>query len=357
MRVTTLHCKGFRGLTNLAFEPEDGVNILRGHNAQGKTSVLESILYLATSRSHRTNSEAELVQHGAEGFSLKTEVLRSKTDVKVEANYWQGAKRFKINGVSQERISDILGRIHVILFSPEDVSLVKGSASYRRRFLDMELSQLHQGYLGALQQYRLILRQKNELLRKANSDTELLDVWDEQLATHGTLIGSHRTSFIEQLAKIAQIAYSEIADGEEMTISYNPDLRKDESLLEVLKKSRAADIRRGFTQRGPHRDDIEIAINGKRARSFASQGQQKTIALALKLAEYALVKDRIGESPVLMLDEVLAELDAKRQSQLFQFIDESAQCIVTTTHLGQDNPFFSRKCAKFVIKDGNLEKE
>lgn len=356
MHVVELTCEGFRCLNHLCFRPAAGLNIIHGDNAQGKTSVLEAILFAATSKSHRTNVEGELVRHGAEGFRLDLGAERRDRPVRIEASWRQGAKRFKVNGVAQSRVSDILGKISVVLFSPEDVLLVKGTASHRRKFLDMELSQLLPAYLNALQQYRQVLRQRNELLRSGRADETLLDVWDEQLAKHGAALMGERSGFVAQLGALSARVYHCIAGDEELRVDYRPDVGLDQSLIETLTRTRKTDIRRGMTTRGPHRDDFELAVTAKNARSFASQGQQKTAALAIKIAELELVRGRAGEYPILMLDEVLSELDNVRSKRLFDAIDNHVQCLLTTTDPDETCASCGGDVSHFEIVRGHLEK-
>lgn len=357
MQLTQVEARDFRCLRQVAFNPAPGINLLRGDNAQGKTSVLEAILYAATSKSHRTNSDDDLVCHGTPGFRVGLTADRSDRTVAVEAIYWEKAKRFKINGVAQPRLSDILGRIHIVMFSPDDVELVRGGAAGRRRFLDMELSQINAPYLGALQQYRQTLRQRNELLRAYKVDPDLFDVWDEQLARQGAQLIAARTAYVEQLAPLTAAVHARIADGEAMALTYAPDVRNEQEFREVLTRNRAGDQKRGQTSRGPHRDDLGLLVAGQSARAFASQGQQKTAALALKLAELELIHARVGEYPALLLDEVLAELDEHRAAQLFDTIPDAVQCFVTTTEVRLDTRRFSRDATSFRIEAGTLHPE
>ena len=366
MRLTRFTCRGFRGLAETSFDPSPGINIIQGGNAQGKTSLLEAILYAATARSHRTNTDSELVQYGAEGFSLRAQATRCDREYAVEAISWKGVKRFKVNGVPQTRISDILGKINVVMFSPEDVGLVKGGGAARRRFLDMALSQINAPYLYALQQYRQALRQRNELLRDTPRMTAqeeaLLDVWDAQLIQHGQVLIRERQAFLVQLGRYAVEAYTKIAstektEAETLRVAYEPDVESPEALQPVLIKARPSDIRRRATQRGPHRDDIAILIADKIARNFASQGQQRTAALALRLAEVALAHERTQEYPILMLDEVLAELDPARSRHLFDAIGPEVQCLMTTAQparsiMHQEDSLPT--CTLFTMENGVL---
>lgn len=355
MRLLRLTSANFRCLADQAFTPGPGLNVVRGANAQGKTSLLEAMLYLTTSKSHRTNTEQDLPRHGADGFHLKAETARLDRRIVLEANWWKGQKRFKVNGVFQPRISEILGKVHVVFFAPEDVELVRGSAAVRRRFLDMELSQLSPGYLRALQNYRLILRQRNELLKSDKPDGAQLAAWDEQLVTEGTVLMRERAAFIAQLAPAAVGAHSQVAPGESLAVAYRPDVGVAEELAKAVEEARPADLRQRTTTRGPHRDDVAITLKARDARHFGSQGQQRTAALAVKFAEVRLVADRTGECPILLLDDVLSELDAQRSERLLKALPRDIQCFLTTTDLTRGGPLHGGHVSEWEMKGGALE--
>lgn len=354
MRLIELSCDHFRCLRELRFAPGPGVNVIRGDNAQGKTSILEAALYAATSKSHRTSSESDLVERGEPLFRVGARVERAAREVFTEIAWSHGAKRVKVNGVNQTRVSDLLGKINVVIFSPEDSDLVRGSASNRRTFLDMELSQLHANYLHALQRYRHAMRQRNEVLRSPMQDEALLEPWDAQVAEHGAVLMRERRRFVDELAPLANRAYGAIADGEQMRVAYRPDVKEDVPLLDALVASRKTDLRQGVTTRGPHRDDLEFVVDEKAARQFASQGQQKTAGLAVKLAELELMRARTGEYPVLLLDDVFAELDANRSREVLSTIPAGVQCLITTTEFALTSELEARHPAVFTIRNGAL---
>ncbi|NLE19963.1 MAG: DNA replication/repair protein RecF [Clostridiales bacterium] len=357
MRLTRLHCRGFRGLQDTDFAPGPALNILSGANAQGKTSVLEAILYAATTRSHRASSDEELARYGTGEFHVRIEAEAAPGAVAIEAHWWREAKRFKVDGVPQTRLSDILGRVCVVFFSPEDISLVKGAASRRRLFLDMELSQVLPPYLRALQQYRQALRQRNELLRRQCDDPALLEPWEQQLAVHGALLIRERETYIRELAGIAAPLYGRIVEEEPLELAYKPDIADPSLVAVILAEARRGDLLRKATGRGPHRDDVEINIAGKPARTFGSQGQQKSAALVLKLAEMELMQRQVGEYPVVLLDEALAELDAVRGARLFDALPEGVQAVITTAQPAQLPVHLQRDCRHFHIERGHLEQE
>lgn len=357
MHLSRVRCSHFRCLNSIDFEPAPGANVIRGLNAQGKTSVLEAILFAATSKSHRTNTEAELVQRGEEGFSVVLDGMEGNRPVRIDANWWRGAKRFKVNGVARDRLSEILGHVRLVFFSPEDLGLVKEGASARRRFLDMELSQVSPPYLAALQEYRNVLRQRNELLRQDKIEDSLLDVWDVQLVRHGEIIMRERAQFVEELSRSAETAYRGIAERERLQIRYRCDVDTPEAFEGKLEAARGSDVRRQQTTRGPHRDDIEFFIDESPARSHGSQGQQRSVALAVKLAEVALIHDRTGEFPVLMLDEVLSELDDERAHRLFESIPAGVQTLITTTDLDDRRGVIGPNAKRFTIERGALRED
>lgn len=355
MQLTRLHCRGFRGLADIDAAPGPGLNILSGANAQGKTSVLEAILYAATTRSHRTAADEELVQYGGSEFHIQIEAVAGERPLQIEAHWWKRAKRFKVNGVAQTRLSDILGRLCVIFFAPEDIALVKGAASGRRLFLDMELSQMQIPYLRALQQYRQALRQRNELLRRQCEDPELYIPWETQLAEHGKALITERSACVRDLSEIAGPLYSRIVEDEPLALSYRPDVADSDTLAGLFDETRRGDLLRRATGRGPHRDDVEILIGNKPARAYGSQGQQKSAALVLKLAEVELMRRRMGEYPVVLLDEALAELDARRASSLFSAVPAGAQTLITTAQPAQLPALTDKSLQHFYIEGGRLE--
>ncbi len=357
MHLLRINCQRFRCLEFLEMEPDPGMNIIRGGNAQGKTSILEAVLYAATSKSHRTTQDVELVTHKQQDFHVLLETQRCDRQVSVEAHWYNGTKRFKVNGITQPRMSDILGRVQVVFFSPEDIALIKGSASQRRRFLDMEISQTNSGYLQALQQYRLVLRQRNELLKASNPDVDLLAVWDVQLAEFGVVLMQERAAYVDALSIWAEKAHAGITGKEHLSLQYRPDVHLDEAFLDVLKRGLTQDIRQRTTRHGPHRDDLEVLVENYPARHFGSQGQQRTAALALKLAELDVMRQQINEYPILLLDEVLAELDEIRTEKLFEYINDEVQCLITTTAKNPVQNSSNRGATCFKISGGQIEKE
>jgi len=344
------------------------MNLIVGDNAQGKTNLLEAIYFLSTARSHRTHLDDELIQHGADWFYLKGCLISGLTDTVIEiSNVIGSRKRVKINGKIQPKISRLIGQTNVVMFSPESLALVKGSPTDRRKFLDILISQISPTYLQQLQTYHLILKQRNELLKQIKdkrATNDLLAPWDEQLLEAGVGLIRKREEVIAKLALFAQEKHNVLTNSEEyLDVSYKKSFEYtgDEDLIScyqnALSQSLYADTLRGSTSSGPHRDDLTVLINNFDVRRFGSQGQQRTAALSLKLAELELIRDEIDELPIVLLDDVASELDQNRATFLFNLLDKlSVQVFVTTTQL--DNLCVNlSECAIFSVKSGTIATE
>lgn len=326
-------------------QPASGVNVITGDNAQGKTNAIESIFLCALGRSHRTAREAELIQTGRDGALVHLELMNQTGAHTIEIRLYQDARRrISIDGLPCARSAELMGHLNVVMFSPEDLSLVKGGPAERRRFMDMELAQQRPAYYVALQRYASALKQRNALLKRGDGRT--LFMWDEQLSAEGARIMRARQAFVAVLGESASALHREVTGGAEtLSVRYRPcvDLDVDvgvpaaeETLADLLAAHLAAgaeeDLRRGFTGTGPHRDDLLFTLNGADARVFGSQGQQRTAALSLKLCEIGLFHEQTGELPVLLLDDVLSELDESRGRLLLKNLRQ-CQCFLTCTGL------------------------
>lgn len=345
MFLKRLAVRDYRNYDQLELSTDHKVNIFIGSNAQGKTNLLEAILVLALTKSHRTSKDKELIRWNESVAQLSGEVDKKYGLCKLDLSISTQGKKAKINGLEQRKLSDFIGSLNVVMFAPEDLEIVKGNPGIRRRFLDMEIGQVHPAYLYELQQYQKILVQRNNYLKQSyqqhNLNKAMLDVWNEQLAASGVKIMKKRQSFIKKLQVWAEKIHEGITNGsEKLQIVYNPSLEhdaaEDEAVLSdrfMVKLSQMQDqeMRRGMTLVGPHRDDLSFYINGKFAQTFGSQGQQRTTALSLKLAEIELIGEEIGEYPVLLLDDVLSELDRNRQTQLIETFQSKVQTFITTT--------------------------
>jgi len=333
-----LSVSGFRnlGVQNLSFGP--AMNVFHGRNAAGKTNLLEAVHLLATSQSHRTGDLCDVVAWGEQSFKVAGVVERQNGTTALDLT-WQGGRirAVRVDGQSQTRVRDILGRLAVVLFSPEDVELVKGRPSLRRRFLNMALCQVSPAYYDDLVRYRRALKQRNAILRRhtggAASIEPLLQTWEANLAPCGAAIVCRRARELVRISRSAAAAHASLTGGsEELEIDYLPklggtapegDLERgsvERLLLKAYEERRQRDLATGITSVGPHRDDFSTRVAGRDLRSFGSQGQQRTAALALKMAELAVVSDDIGEQAVILFDDVGSELDPARRRQLAELV-------------------------------------
>ena len=341
MYVKSLELRNFRNYDKVLIEPGEGVTVFAGENAQGKTNILEALHLCCLGRSHRTPRDEELIRWGEDAARVGIKTVQQDGTHEVTVLLSRAQKKKKIVRIGErqaERIGELFGHVCGVLFSPEDLMIVKSGPSERRRFIDMQLSQLRPAYFYALQRAVRTLNQRNALLREIAKTPSLLptlDMWDEQLARCGAQIALSRREAIEKLSGYAQKAHASLTQGREdlrlWYISQTADAQDPyERLMERLHAARAEDLRRMSTSVGIHRDDIGISINGKEARTFASQGQQRSAVLALKLAQLELAWHERGEAPVLMLDDVMSELDPGRRRQLLERIDR-VQTFVTCT--------------------------
>lgn len=335
MLIHRLELTNFRNYPRAELSPCAGITALVGDNAQGKTNLLEAVYLCCTGRSHRTRQDRELILWGEEFCRVHVQAERfdGRHDVDI-ALPLSGRRRIKINGSEVTRSGELMGHVTGVLFSPEDLQLIKDSPAERRRFMDMALSQIRPAYYYALQRYQRALRQRNELLRAGALDS--LEIWDEQLALCGAEVMRRRREYLESLSAFAIQTHRDISsDREALAVRYAPNITRGESpedLLRDLFEARSADLKRLTTTVGPHRDDILLRVGGKELRAFGSQGQQRTAALSLRLAELRMVQDATGEAPILLLDDVMSELDPDRRRQLLLHL-RGIQALITCTDL------------------------
>ena len=365
MVVSTLSLNHFRNYDQALIEPDAGVTVFTGPNAQGKTNILEALHLCCLGRSHRTARDEELIQWGQPNARVlvRTQQRDGTHEVSILLSRTQKKKKTVRIGTRQaERIGELLGHVCGVLFSPEDLQIVKQGPAERRRFLDMQLSQLRPAYFYALQRAVRTLNQRNALLKDIARNPSLLptlDMWDEQLAVNGALIYENRREAIEKLGERARQAHASLTGGrEELNLRYISQIgdasNAYDALLEKLHAARNEDLRRMTTTVGVHRDDMGITINGKEARTFASQGQQRSAVLSLKLAQLEWAGMESGEAPILMLDDVMSELDPGRRRQLIERIDK-VQTFVTCTDLS--DLAGARQGAVYRVESGKLERQ
>lgn len=348
MQITELTLHSYRSYEtlHLAFDP--GVQIFLGANAQGKTNIIEALYYAAFGRSHRTSSDAELIRVGADGAHIGLSFRRHDVPGELSFTFARGARRRITYAGESLRQRDLVGLLPMVLFSPEDLFLVKGAPALRRRYLDAELSQASPAYYGELLRYTRILKQRNAVLkdiRERLAAPDDLPPWDAQLAKSAAYIVTRRIAAVAQLGALSARVQAVLAAGEELALAYEiagagaEDFAEDDMTEalhvwynKMLCEGRARDIARAATGVGPHLDDLVLRVGGMSLRSYGSQGQQRTGALALKLAELFYLQENIGEAPILLLDDVMSELDADRRRALLDFIrHEHIQTFITAT--------------------------
>lgn len=338
MIIEKIELSNFRNYGELSMEFSQDTNILYGDNAQGKTNLLEAIYLCSTTKSHRSSKDREIIQFGKEEAHIKMIVKKREVPFRIDMHIKKNrSKGIAINGIPIKRASELFGIVNVVFFSPEDLEIVKGSPAVRRRFLDMELCQLDKIYVSNLVNYNKCLMQRNKLLKEMDlnqSNHELLDIWDLQLAKYGKEIIDRREIFIEQLNQIMQSIHHDLTNGkEQIMIEYEKSCKKEE-LYEQIVSNRKKDIRFRTTSTGPHRDDLLFSSQNMDLRKYGSQGQQRTAALSLKLSEIQIVEQLIHDTPILLLDDVLSELDSNRQHQLLNSL-KNVQTFITCTGLDE----------------------
>lgn len=360
MVIESIELKNYRNYDELHMDFSRGTNILYGDNAQGKTNVLEAIYVCATTKSHRGSKDKEIIQFDRDESHIKLKVRKNDVPFRIDMHLKKNrAKGVAVNGIPIRKSSELFGIVNVVFFSPEDLNLIKNGPSERRRFMDMELCQLNKLYVHSLVQYNRIVVQRNKLLKDMvfrPDYEETLDIWDMQLIQYGKELIHYREEFVEQLNGMIESIHRQLSGGkEDIFLVYEPNV-KEEDFENALRKSRPSDLKQKTTLTGPHRDDLSFLINGIDIRRFGSQGQQRTAALSLKLAEIELVKKIVKDYPILLLDDVLSELDGSRQSQLLAEIDH-IQTVMTCTGLEDfvNDRFHMDKIFKVV--NGTVENE
>ncbi len=360
MYIESLKLSNYRNYKALSMSFSDETVILYGDNAQGKTNILEAIYVAATTKSHRGTRDKELIQLGEQEAHIRMCVNKNKMSQQIDMHLRNNkSKGVAVNGIPIKRSSELLGICNIIFFSPEDLSIIKNSPSERRRFIDMELCQLDKVYCYNFMKYNKVLNQRNSLLKQISFQPSLedtLDVWDEQLKEYGARVISGRERFIKQLNEIMIEIHGRLTGRhEKIRVNYLKNTEAGQ-FGDLLREKRDKDLKYQTTSVGPHRDDLNFYIDGIDVKSFGSQGQQRTTALSLKLSEIDLVKQRIGENPVLLLDDVMSELDAKRRDYLMDSIRD-LQTIITCT--GYDDFIRNRMQINNIYKviQGSVHKE
>lgn len=368
MKITSIQLKNYRNYDFCDIELTDQLNLIIGDNGQGKTNLLETLYVAGFGKSFRTSKDSELIQMNEKMMHLKVNFEKFGRQQSVEIKLISDKKKeIRINGSVITKVSDLIGHLNLVLFSPEDLKLVKESPGERRKFLDRELSHISPMYCRQIIEYNKILDQRNSFLKQlqttGSKQYDILDIWDEKLVKSGVPIIMKRFSFVEKLAEISEDIHKSITAGKErLKVNYICSVKSPNPLeydkiqsefLCAIEKSRERDIYRGYTSTGPHRDDIGLFINGTDIRTYGSQGQQRTAALSLKLSEIDIIKDEIGEYPILLLDDVMSELDVTRQNFLIKTFDR-LQTIVTSTEVGRLYDEHLQKGKIFRVAEGKI---
>ncbi|MGL5633914.1 MAG: DNA replication/repair protein RecF [Sarcina sp.] len=357
MYIKSLQLLNYRNYKSLGIELGKHVNVFMGDNAQGKTNVLEAIYYCAFAKSHRTNKDKELINVHEEKAFIRLEVARNRLDKRLDINILKdGKKAISINSIKVSKIGELVGTFNVVMFSPEDLRIVKESPGVRRKFIDMELCQLNSKYYYNLVQYNKILAERNTVLKNKNLDESMLDIYDIQLAQYGALIISARVAYLKKLNLYSQDIHKEITSGKEnIEFKYISTVKNledvENSLIEQLRLVRKKDIEKRITSIGPHRDDFSILINKMDSKIYGSQGQQRTAVLTIKFASLRIIKELTGEFPVLLLDDVLSELDFSRKAYVLRSIQE-IQSIITCTGIEDLTNYLDENSKVFKVKEG-----
>lgn len=360
MVVKKLELVNFRNYETLEIDFSKGINILYGDNAQGKTNILEAVFLGCTTKSQRAAFEREMIRFGCDEAHLRMYVEKNGIERKIDMHLKRNKpKGVALDGIPLARAAELYGMMNIVSFSPDDLTMIKNGPAERRRFIDMELCQLDRTYMHNLSSYNRALMQRNSLLKQVLTNRELestLNVWDEQLCRYGNYIIGAREQFINELKEIAEKIHRGLtADGEKLVIKYVPNSSAD-SLDVNIAMNRERDIVLKASSVGPHRDDMEFTIDGQDVRKYGSQGQQRTVALTLKLAEIELVKQKVHDNPVLLLDDVLSELDRNRQNQLLNNISD-IQTVITCTGLEEFVNDRIRYDCIYKVEQGKVEKQ
>ncbi|HEX4460201.1 MAG TPA: DNA replication/repair protein RecF [Polyangia bacterium] len=355
MRIHALEARQFRNLAEVMIEPHARFNVLWGDNGQGKTNILEAIYLLGTLRSFRAAKTEEMVRFGAPKASVRARVEKLETQRLLEVALSPGHKSARVDGKGA-RATDYFGGFNVVLFAPEDLRLPKGSPSGRRRFIDRAVWNAHPAYLGEAQVYDRVLKSRNAVLRDGGAP-DMLEVYDAQLARAAVAIVNRRRALVDELRPRVQAAFERVTQtGLSLAIGYATHLQGDieATLLARLSADRRRDMARGATSSGPHVDDLELVLDGKEAKAYASQGQLRAIVLALKIAEIEFLRATLGDAPVLLLDDVSSELDPTRNAQLFDFL-QSVPCQAFITTTSPSHVLLSRERLDFQVVAGGVK--
>lgn len=358
MYIKNIMLANYRNYENLSIELSKNVNVFIGDNAQGKTNVLEAIYYCAFAKSHRTSKDRELINWKNDKAYISLFVGKNRLDKRIDINILRdGKKAIKVNSIKATKIGELFGTFNVVMFSPEDLKVIKEAPSLRRKLLDMELSQINKNYYFNLVQYNKILNERNILLKSKNFSEDVLEVYDLQLVNYADYIISKRLEYIDKINLYGKEIHREItANKEEIRFEYSCNVDLNNYKINYLKKLQdniKRDRDRGLTSVGPHRDDFNIFLNDIDAKTFGSQGQQRTAILTMKFSSLKIIKEITGEYPVLLLDDVLSELDVNRKKYILSTI-HGIQTIITCTGIEVLSDYLDNNAKIFNVSSGRI---
>ena len=340
MWIKKIKLNNFRNYQEQEINFEKNINIFYGENAQGKTNIIEAIFLCSLGKSFRAKKDSEMIKLNEKNSLIEIGYEKSDRDGKIKIELCD-KKNIFINGIKIKKLSELLGNINTVIFTPDDINILKGGPQNRRRFLDIMISQLRPNYMHILNSYLKTIEQRNKYLRQIKEerkDENLLDIWDEKLAEYAIKICEYRQEFIEKITNKIEKIHNNITDEKEkIEIEYITECNNKENYLKLLKERRKLDIIKGFTTKGVHRDDFVIYINKKEINIYGSQGQNRTAMLSLKLSELQVIKDEIGEYPILLLDDFMSELDSTRRKNFLENIKDTQVIITGTEKLDIEN--------------------
>ena len=356
MYIDKMKLINFRNYECQEIQFNKNINIIYGDNAQGKTNILEAIFLSSFGKSFRTSKEKELIKFGQDKLMVEANFQKKDRDGKIRIEIGS-KKQITVNGIKIKKLSELLGNINIVIFTPEDINILKDGPAGRRRFLDMMIGQLRPNYVHNLNLYMQTLEQRNNYLKQIkeiNKPQEMLEIWDEKLAEYANKVCLYRLEFIKKITDKINEIHSKITENkEEIRVEYLTDCENKEKLLSLIRERRTLDIIKGFSTKGAHRDDFNIYINDNLVNVYGSQGQHRTAVLSLKMCELQIIKEEINESPILLLDDFMSELDAKRRKNFLNNIGDT-QVIITCTDEIKDE--FENKSV-FYVNNGVIKKE
>lgn len=358
-RIDQLQLSSFRNYQNLDIEFSKDTNILLGKNAQGKTSMLEAIYMLGLTKSHKTSKDADVIQSGADFAKIKAQCHLKEEDVHLEVVVSKSGKKAKYNNIEMDKLSEYIGFVNVVMFAPEDLDLIRGNPQTRRKFLDLEIGQMSKEYMYNLQNYKKVLRQRNDLLKTMQKENKpnmmLLDIITDQLIDYLIQVVAVRKRFIRKINDFALRNYQQLSKTKHrLKIEYIPSIK--DNYKEEFQRKYQYDIITGATSLGAHRDDVEFYLDDFTIKTHGSQGEMRTAVLAVKLALVDFIYEFTKAYPILLLDDVFSELDQERQKGLFEYIHEKSQTFITTTELDEQMKEHTEEVHKYLVLDGTIRR-